>query len=58
MKRYAYYLNGTEYTLEPNGPIIGHVACATEEQARAMVEYMHVLNPIILEEPDELSDNG
>ena len=58
MKKFAYYLNVTEYTLEPNGPIIGHVACATEEQARAMVEYMHVLNPIILEEPDELSDNG
>ena len=57
MKKFAYYLNGTEYTLEPNGPIIGHVACATEEQARAMVEYMHVLNPITLEEPDELQNN-
>jgi len=56
MKKFAYYIKDGQYTLEPNGVAVGRVGCATEEQARAIVEYMHILNPITVEN-DELQDN-
>jgi len=57
MKKFAYYIKDGQYTLEPNGVAVGRVGCATEDQARAIVEYMHVLNPITVEN-DELQDNS
>ena len=47
MKRYAYYLNGTEYTLEPNGPIIGYVRAKTKGKAEKLAAYSQNPNPIV-----------
>ena len=55
MKRFNYYLNGDTYTLEPHGVPQGSIACATKEQAEAILQHMAIMNPIVIE--DELPDN-
>lgn len=55
MKRFNYYLDGATYTLEPHGVPQGAIACATKEQAEAILQHMAIMNPIVIE--DELSDN-
>jgi hypothetical protein len=57
MKRYAYYISPEgQYTLEPNGEPEGSIACATQQQAEALIQHMAIMNPIVIID-DELPDN-
>jgi hypothetical protein len=47
MKRYAYYHDGQDYTLEPNGSIIGYVRAKTRGKAEKLIARTGNPNPII-----------
>lgn len=46
MKRYAYYYDGQDYTLEPNGAIIGYVRAKTRGKAEKLASRVGNPNPI------------